>query len=58
MFNNENKIVKKYLNGEIPFKSIINETYKEFERYVNNKVKEEIENDFNSQTRAGSENCR
>lgn len=48
MFNNKNKAVKKYLNGEIPFKSIINEIYKEFERYINNKVKEKIENDFNS----------
>ena len=49
----ENKIINKYLKGEISFKDLANELCIEF-----NKVKEETENDFNSQTRAGSENCR
>ena len=48
MFNNENEAVKKYLNGEISFESIINEIYKEFERYVNNKVKEEVGHDLDN----------
>lgn len=54
----ENEIINKYLKGEISFKDLGNELCVEFEKYINNKVKEEIENDFNSQTRAGSKNCR
>ena len=33
-------------NGEISFGSVIDEIYKEFERYVNDKVKEEVKHDL------------
>ena len=50
MFNNESEAIKKYLNGEIPFKNLIDETYKEFEELVYNQIKKKMENDFNDQS--------
>ena len=47
MTRNESEAIKKYLNGEIPFKSLIDETYKEFEEQVYNKIKEEVDLDSN-----------
>ena len=47
MFNMDNEITKKYINGEISFEKLIDEVYKEFNEYILNMINEVFKDDIN-----------
>ena len=47
MFNIDNKFTQKYINGEISFEKLIDEVYKEFNKYILNMIDEVFKDDSN-----------